>query len=309
MKNVAIIVPISPNDGFLSQVAAIRNALTRLEWQRWTWQLHVCTSGHLEQGLLERWQEHIPEVSFSLASTARFEEEGDWAQSDDQLRCAPRDADVILALDADVLPVANFEHMLDHVHDADCVAGVVAHFRFPGWPGQTQHQDWENVAKGLLTKPLDYNCSYTLVSPDKPDEERLAPFYLNFGVVFFSANALQSVLPTFLHMRHALDTTMPNPAFSAQVALTLALAEKEVKTLALPMRYNFPNDDAAAVIYPEEADQVLFWHYLRTKKFNRQKIFTSPEEYGHFVTMDLEGMNSRFQQSAIRLLGRDWPFA
>lgn len=309
MKKVAIMVPISPNDAFFSQVAAMRLALTKLSWTRWTWELWICTSGHVDPEVLARWHKHLPEVAFTLASTSRFAEEGNWAQSDDQLRCAPRDADVVLALDADVLPVANFESMLDQIHEGQFVAGVIAHFCFPGWPGKTSREKWEMATKTLVTKPLSYDCEYTYVPPTETDENRLTPFYPNFGIVFFPNDLLQRILPTFFRMRHALDDILPNPGFSTQVAMALAVSELDIPWRALPMRYNYPNDDRAAALHPGEVDHALFWHYLRTDKFDRWKIFTTASEYDQFTNMPLEGMHLRFQQAAVQILGKEWPFA
>lgn len=308
MKLVAIMVPITANSGFLGQVAAIRCALLQLRWERWTWQLHICIGGYFDAIFLDMWRQQLPEVSITLASAARFGRDGDWAQSDDQLRCAPRDADVVMAMDADVLPVAGFEDILDRVEQTGCVAGVMAHYRFPGWEGQTPCQDWQTIAAKVLSRPLDFANTYSLVASDAPEEQLKAPFYINFGAVFFAASAFHQLLPTYLRIRHQIERLLPTPDFSAQVALTLALTEEAIPTLALPMRYNFPNDETAALRYPEELEHVAFWHYLRTNKYNRQMIFASPAQYRHFVSLALKGPHLKFQQTVVRLLGNSWPF-
>ena len=55
------------------------------------------------------------DVGVSLVAPSRFAREGDWAQSDDVFNYAPRDADVLLAMDADVLPVGPLEETVDVV--------------------------------------------------------------------------------------------------------------------------------------------------------------------------------------------------
>ena len=102
---------------------------------------------------------------------------------------------------------------------------------------------------------------------------------------------------------------IPDPYFSGQIALALAIAETGVRSCALPMRYNFANDERADARYPEELDTVCIFHYLRTDNFDRHKIFASPSAYHQFLELPLAGSNEVFQSYVSTLIGSEYPFA
>ena len=70
-----------------------------------------------------------------------------------------------------------------------------------------------------------------------------------------------------------------------------------------------PTDPLAEKRYPEEMSHVVVFHYLRTENFDRHKIFTSAEEYAHFMALRLTGADGSFQRSVKRIMGPDYPFA
>jgi hypothetical protein len=103
--------------------------------------------------------------------------------------------------------------------------------------------------------------------------------------VFFPS----SIFPTFagkhLYLRPKVAERLPDPHFSGQVALALAIAEMGTSTWALPMRFNFPNDAAAVSRYRDELDHVAVFHYLRTETFDRGQDFREmlPSTTGSFM--------------------------
>ena len=82
----------------------------------------------------------------------------------------------------------------------------------------------------------------------------------------------------------------------------------EVRTLSLPMRFNFPNDPLAEEMYAEELTNAVIHHYLRTDEFDRHEIFTSAEQYERFVGLPLSGVNRRFQHDVRAQVGAEYPF-
>jgi hypothetical protein len=102
---------------------------------------------------------------------------------------------------------------------------------------------------------------------------------------------------------------MRDADFSGQVALTLAVADAQVRTWALPMRYNFPNDPVAEAMYPGELEQVAIVHYLRTTDLDRHRLFTTPEEYAAFLELQLSGANRVFREAVTETFGTRYPFA
>ena len=98
---------------------------------------------------------------------------------------AAKDADVVLRMDADTLPVGDFEDVLDRVVEIGGIAGVIEHHPFSKPVGLARSEDWQKLASDVIGRPLDLSFRYTLL----PNPEWPAPFYLNDGAVFlFGAN-------------------------------------------------------------------------------------------------------------------------
>jgi hypothetical protein len=148
-----------------------------------------------------------------------------------------------------------------------------------------------------------------LTNADAPEADRSTPFYVNDGMVLFARRAFQEMVHHYLRLRPKLMDRIRDPYFSGQIALALAIAEAGARTCALPMRYNFPNDELADARFPGELENVTIFHYLRTDRFDRQQIFASAEGYREFLAMDLVGSNKIFQSRVAELIGREYPFA
>lgn len=246
-------------------------------------------------------------------SPKHFARDDNWAQCDASLLSAPRDADVLVSLDADTLPVSGFEEVLDHVMNTQSIAGVMAHFPFPGSKGAA---DWNDIASAVIGKPLFCLYTHSLVGPEEPDERRCAPFYVNGGVIFFARGCFGRFLDRYLTLRPRVIERMsalidPGIAsdFSFQAATTLAIMDSEIPVWSLPMRYNFPNDELADRLHPQESGHAAIYHYLRKDQFDRHEIFTTAEAYAQFLSLPLSGPNSRFQDAVRRVLGTEYPFA
>lgn len=308
VNKVAFLVPISPNESFFSQVAALNLALGGLNWRRWKPSLHVFVGGDLDVRTFQRWQPYLRETSTIVVPSAQFAREGIWAQADGVFRWIPGDADVIVTVDADILPVGDLEDVLDRVVDTTSVAGVIAHYTFPFWPGRRSREAWEDLGQSLIRQSLRFEHSYSLAGSDSDADEQMTPFYPNFGVVFFPGSIFHILANKYLCLRPKVAERLPDPFFSGQVALALAIAEMSISTWALPMRFNFPNDDSAVSRYPDEFDHVSVFHYLRTEMFDRARIFANAAEYDRFLHAPLEGVNRIFQRHVRRILGPDYPF-
>ena len=308
MKRVAVLIAASPTAGFYSQLAAFGVALRRLDWAHWTPSVHIYLGGPADRGEYSRWLPCLREAEISWSSEQRFAADGDWAQSDDIFRSPPRDADVILTMDADTFPVLPLTAALDQVLESGVVAGVVAHYPFPRFPGDSVSDGWRRVTSGITRRPLDFAFSHTLMPPGTPEDLRRSPFYVNGGVVFFPKTVFDELAPRYLAIRPQLMSRMPNGDFTSQAALTLAIAECGTATATLPMRYNFPNDPIADRLYPDELASVAIFHYLRTDAFDRQRIFASAADYDTFLSLQLSGSNALFQRCVRRVIGGDYPF-
>jgi hypothetical protein len=308
MRKFAILIPGSPTPAFYSQIAAISLALKRLSWSRWSPEIYASFGGEYGgefEAAWHQWRPHLRDVHIFRSSETQFAEMENWSQVDASVATAPRDCDALVCLDADTLPVGNFESVLDRVVEENLVAGVIAHYPVP--PGVDPRGDWARWA-GLIDRPLDFSHTHTLVFPHEPEERRLAPFYINGGVIAFSKHAFDRFAPTYLGYRRRLMALMENNNFSAQVAFTLAVASEGLATWALPMRYNFPNDPIAEQLHPTELEHVVIHHYLRTGQFDRHHIFASRENYEAFLSLPLSGVNAKFQEAVRSMFGDRYPF-
>ena len=111
MPKVCFLVPASPTSGFFSQVAAFNLALKRLDWKRWQPSMLVCFGEAMtEEGRSAhaRWQPYLDDVTIVMAppipDNTYF-----YNQIDGLFRWAPKDADVLVRVDADTLPTGNLE--------------------------------------------------------------------------------------------------------------------------------------------------------------------------------------------------------
>ena len=308
MPKVAILIAASPGRAFYSQIAVLSLALGKLRWSHWKPSVYAYFGGQRDADAFAAWCPYLRDVEIICVSDARFEREGIWAQCDAMFELAPRDADVLLTMDADTLPVADLEEVLDRVAATRAIAGVIAHYPFPPYPGTLPRENWARATHGLTDVPLDFAFSHSLMDPETSNEFLLTPFYVNFGVVFFSKAAFDDVACRYVSIRPILMARMFDPWFSGQAALTLAITAARIQTWALPMRYNFPNDALAVRMYPEESTNVVVYHYLRTQNFDRHKIFTSAEQYSRFLALPLLGVDQAFQTAVRNIIGQEYPF-
>jgi hypothetical protein len=302
-RRVAFLIAGSRTPAFYSQIAALSLALDRLPWQRWQPSVHAFLGdgGEQDGAEWERWATWLTRITLVDVSAPG----GNWAQVDATIEMAPSDADVLVSLDADTFPVGGFEDVLDAVADEDLVAGVMAHYPPPA---VTTAQDWARIAEGVLRTPLVLSERYSLLEPATGPEACRAPFYVNGGVVFYARGAFSRFAPRYLALRHRVAACLADEAFSGQVASTLAIAELDLRTRVLPIRYNFPNDPVAERLYPLDARNVVIHHYLRTAHLDRQRIFTSRVTFEAFASLSLEGPDQRFQTDVCRAFEFRYPF-
>lgn len=313
MRKVAFLVAASPNDAFYSQIAALWSQLRQIPWLRWEPIVHVFLAGDREADPIDGWRPHLDGVELHWTDDALYGRDGDWAQSDEVFRTPVPGADIIIALDADTFPMRPLDTLLDRVWHTGAVAGVVAHFppvraaRSEGQPNATSNREaWQAIARGLVSRPLDFAFTHTLLPHDDPD--RATPFYLNFGVVAFRREVFERIAPRYLELRPRVAARLPTDDFSGQVALTLAVTDTGARTWALPLRYNFPNDALAEAMYPVERDNAAIVHYLRTSLYDRHLIFASAGEYARFTALPLHGIDRTFRDAVVNALGPDYPF-
>jgi hypothetical protein len=310
LPRVSFLVPASPNAAFYSQIAALNLALKALPWRRWEPSLHVTMGprmpGASSDDRFDRWRAYVREVEFTYVSEARWAAQDNWAQVDSTLWTAPRNADVLVSLDADTFPVSSLEGILDEVLAADSVAGVMAHYPPPSIKSC---EGWHEIADNLHVPCLKLGQFYSLVDPGMADEHRRAPSYFNGGVIFYASSCFEGFLRAYMRLRSKLSHVLADGSdFSGQIAIPFALAEVPIRPIVLPMRYNYPNDDNAIAANPGELEQAVIYHYLRTQAFDRRAIFASAADYQSFLSMPLDGSNLAFREAVRNVAGPSYPF-
>lgn len=309
MPKVTFLIPASPSSTFFSQVAAFALAMRRLDWRCWEPSILLCLGGEPDTDAFLEWLPFLSDTA-TLFVPAKLAEATPWynAQIDALYRWAPRDADVLVRMDADTLLVGDIEDLLDYVSQTGSIAGTIAHDRFPAWPGTTSREAWQRISLGLVETPLDFCYTYSLLDPKMAKDDLVTPFYLNDGAVFYPRAVFGGFAKRYLTLRPSLIERLPDPYYAGQVALALIVSNSGMRHCALPMRYNFPNDDEAARRYPEELESAKILHYLRTEAFDRRQIFRDPQAYRYFVQTQLFGVNRVFQDHIRRIFGEEYPF-
>jgi hypothetical protein len=310
-RKVCFLIPASPTAGFMSQVAAFSHALKQLHWDRWQPSMLVCFGEAMEEAARKAyslWRPHLQDVAIVFAPEANPNSHYE-KQIDGVLRWAPRDADVLVRADADTLLVEPLEPTLDAVFEQSAIAGTIAHSPFRRPEGSTNRSLWQSLGKDLASAPVRFDYNYAFSSMEQPESERVTPFYLNDGFVFFARDYFDKFVPIFLEIRPKVAAKLVDPYYAGQVSLALAVMRIDLPAIALPMRYNFPNHVIAASKYPEEMERALVWHYLDYGEIHRQQIFQSEENYKEFLAKPLNKPNESFRNSVCRKFGQAYPFS
>ncbi len=305
-RNVAILVMPTRDASIQSQVAAICLALGRLNWHRWRPSLYVFTHNKgVERSISKWWPYHGQTLDPGSSRSSPVNAHGSLF---DAIHCWDGgDHDVYVKLDIDTFPARNFEDVLDAVSAAGCIGGVIAHHGFAAWPGLPAREAWRRLADGLIDGPVAFSHHFSLIDDENPEGERFTPFFINSGVIFLARPAFFRIAGEYPFVKKRATERIPVQYFADDVALSLAAMRSVVPTRALPLRYNFPNDEIAAKKFPYELQDARIIHYFRTDEIGRN-VFANGERYARFVHSDFLGVNRVFRDHAVKLIGSHYPF-
>lgn len=295
----------SPTDSFFSQMAFFRLCLDRLGGAYREARL-VCVFGdHETQDIPRRWQPHFSNIEVRWAHVPGASNPDHLLQHEMRFELVDPAADLAILCDADVALLRPLDGLVAALKDRPAIAGVIAHAHFQ-WPGRGRgsEADWRLLAEAFLDAPLDRPYHYTL-QPKTPGS--MSPFYINMGVMIGTP-------AMFARYHEVARTIQPRVAellgnwWAPQVSLPLICAAGNLPTLALPMRYNCPNDVRIDTLYPEEAENIVFLHYLRETHFKRSEVLNSPDAFDAFLSADFEGPDRAFQAIVREVTGGRFPF-
>jgi hypothetical protein len=210
-------------------------------------------------------------------------------------------SDIVLLLDADTLIRRPLDGLIERVDRGGVVAGTIAHAS-PLPNGRLDDPDWARLFAlcGLPKPRLDYEHTgwgYMLAEP----RHRYCPAYFNYGVVAAPAGLLRrigEVSEGFLIRLRELNASY----YDAQIALTMAIARLGAPVLALPLRYNMPNNPLLEALHHAEIPHATILHLLAEQHFRRSETFASLASLEAFVARDDLRVVSRMAQEIIRAI-------
>ncbi|MBL27871.1 MAG: hypothetical protein CMM50_10035 [Rhodospirillaceae bacterium] len=306
MMKLDFLICGSPNDAFFSQIAFFRLCLNALGGACREARLVAVFGDDEISPLPDVWAPYFANIDVSWASVEAFAEHGYAAQGDRRFELIRDDADIAIMCDADVTILRPIDDLCRELMAEPALAGVIAHYHYR-WPGRSERDpdtDWPDLARSILGREMKRPYRYNLEGKDAPPQ---APFYVNYGMVAGPPRLLKDFIERDLQIRPSLAEIFGS-WLAPQVSLPLTCTDLGIPTRPLPIRFNFPNDPKADQQHPQELENVVFLHFLRTKIFDRQKIFTTRTEFEHFLNMTLGGSNKIFQEHVRRISGGIYPF-
>lgn len=231
-------------------------------------------------------RKRFQQLSFFATGTARF--------------LHPTEADVVLMLDADTLLINPIDDLLETLVLQPAIAGVMTHI--PPFMGMSPPQSWETVFSALGRQLPRDRYQHTGWSTMYSDPAlRFGPAYFNLGAVFVPGKFIAVLGPEFERQMSIATGAPVVRAFAGQLALCLAIYERDIPRVAIDIRHNFPNDEWADRIFLNDLADVRIIHYLREHVIGgRRATWSSDEALTAFVKRrDLTGSNEVLRRSVL----------
>ena len=291
MKRLEVRVAISPTPDFFCRIHFMAASLEQLRSAIGDYELVICVGGDEEPRDLSEhlpWSKNYP-IIWRWADRERFRKDSYWETAREVFR-QPARARHIMCADADVIFVHDFSDLLDDLERSPAFAGVIAHA--PPFPKLPPSEIWEKLCAdyGVCVPPsIHEHTGWGFMV--KAPEHRYTPVYFNFGMVIAPAALMDKVGEEIIDADHFVSERVTT-FFRFQIALTLAMQKQRLASLALPLRYNFPNDPRFDRAYPDELTNVRALHYLRCEIVHRENDFADLERVAAIIRRrDLVGSN------------------
>ena len=299
------LIPASPKTGFFSQIAFFRLCLNSIGGIYRNARVVAVFGDHTTEHLPSTWKQYLDGVDVEWAHPIGVENLSYKAQHDRRFEVIRKDADLAVLCDADVALLRPFDDMANQLIKNCALGGVIAHYHFP-WEGRktNANDDWTEIATTILGRDIERPYQYTLTPKSEPSS---APFYINYGMFAGPPNVLAEFYKRDVIIRERVAELLGH-WWAPQVSVSLTCEDLHLPTLALPMRYNFPNDPIADSFYPDELDSIVFLHYLRLTEFRRDQIFTDESAFNKFINSNFTGSNEIFRRHVARVTSGNYPF-
>jgi hypothetical protein len=227
--------------------------------------------------------------------------------------------ELVMLADADVIFLRDFAPLLDEIIRAPAICGVMAHvspFRvapplMPSYAGRdvgVSSADYWALLGHHFDVPnltLQHELSGWHVMCGNP-LHRFAPAYYNGGMVLGPSDLMEQMLAQYGQAETAVAEVMET-YFLPQIARTLAIYKGNLPRRTLPLRYNFPNDPAFDLAYPQELADIAVLHYLRKDVVHRDEDFADPASVARLMARtDLSGSNEVLRRRISELCSMVW---
>lgn len=299
------LISASPNDGFFSQIAFFKLCLDRIGGDYANARIVAVFGDHNIEAIPGEWRRYFEDIEVEWAHPLGAVNPHHRAQHDRRFEIIRQDADLAFLCDADVALMTPLDDLVHNLIARPALAGVIAHYHFP-WHGRVAdpNVDWPEISIAVIGRDIDRPYRYSLLGKDTPP---VAPFYINYGFLAGSPGLLKEFYLRDRQLR-PLVADLIGHWWAPQVSLALTCADLQLPTVALPMRYNFPNDPVADNLYPEELDGVLLMHYLRLNEFKRDEIWVSENKFLELIESRFHGSNEIFRNFVKNATNGNYPF-
>lgn len=302
-RRIGFLIPGEPTDGFLSQIAMFDLALRHAPAPICDARLIAYLANDRRSTLPERWRAPLNNVEARFVPS-QTEDHPYGAHAARRFAEDDPDLDIVILSDADTMVLGDLRDVLRLLAQGFPVTGVIAN------SPPFKEDLWANLSTRLTGRAISQPYFYTLMDPATAALANAprAPFYANHGFLAFRGDALRQFSAPYLKMRMAVTRTMERPFFAGQIAMALTVHALEWHGVALPMRYNFPNDDRALALHRYEAQDVRILHYLRERNYHRSELFASRAGFEKFVQKPPDAADQTLYQALMHLTGGDYPF-
>ncbi len=302
-KRVEFRIPISPNEGFYSQVRFFNYALRRLGVPPYRDARLLVVVGDrcdIDQVRSQnRWSEKF-NVAWEPVPGEICDEFGMWGTANWRLNVPAGDAEIIILSDADTVLFRDIDPLLaDFPVTEAAIRGHMAYrpppsFAKAGAPDARSSEFWPWLFDAFSLPWPATTYSYSI---DPNGQWAEAPAYFNLGFVALSPKAL-SVFASEIDDADRRINELTGSEMRCQIALTVIAYRAGLDIATLPAAYNASNELSHLTLNGITPDQIRVLHYLQSDEVNRSTILL-PNEIDHFLARSLSNPANIALQSVV----------
>lgn len=264
-------IPLLSTEKTLSQLAFYNYSLKAFEESKLKPTLKVFLNKPIQSDLMDKWGSALKGIQFLDCGEA-----GKFGHLDAAFFDIAAEADVIAFSRSQGFFTSAPDAVAEEVLAKNGIAGVVAFAPFPSKFANPQ-KAWDKIFEALSIDKPAYDYNYT----HRPKVK--IPYYLNMGLVWASASMLREMSTKYQSYTDAVKPLLLDPFYSYQVGLSTLIAHHGIAHLALPLQFNYPNDDIPLATRDFDQRKLSFCHYFRDKAYNNESLLLNQETFYDFI--------------------------